>query len=68
MAVVLGVALYAFFSFVWAPLHYIHMMFFTVIFCVVSALLVSRFLFGTTPQWAPAIFFQAPQDPEITNA
>lgn len=68
MAVVLGVALYAFFSFVWAPLHYIHMMFFTVIFCVVSALLVSRFLFGTTPQWAPAIFFQAPQDPESTNA
>ena len=40
IAVVLGVILYGFFSFVWAPLHYIHMMFSTVIFCVLSALTV----------------------------
>ena len=61
-AVVLGVLLYAFFSFVWAPLHYIHMMFITVIFCVFAALLVSRFVFGATPKWAPAIFFDSSKD------
>ena len=55
IAVVLGVLLYGFFSFVWAPLHYIHMMFFTVIFCVLSALTVSRLLFGTRPVFDPVI-------------
>ena len=55
IAVVLGVLLYGFFSFVWAPLHYIHMMFFTVIFCVLSALSVSRFTFGTRPAFDPVI-------------
>lgn len=54
-AVVLGVLLYAFFSFVWAPLHYIHMMFFTVLFCVVAALVISRLAFGTSPKFEPAI-------------
>ena len=54
-AVVLGVFLYAFFSFVWAPLHYIHMMFFTVIFCVLTALAVSRVVFGTSPAFEPAV-------------
>ena len=55
IAVVLGVLLYGFFSFVWAPLHYIHMMFFTVIFCVLSALSVSRLIFGTRPVFDPVI-------------
>ena len=55
IAVVLGVLLYGFFSFVWAPLHYIHMMFFTVIFCVLSALTVSRLFFGTRPTFDPVI-------------
>ena len=55
MAVVLGVLLYGYFSFVWAPFHYIHMMFFTVMFCVGAALLVSRWVFRTNPQWSPAI-------------
>ena len=55
LAVVLGVLLYGYFSFVWAPFHYIHMMFFTVMFCVGSALLVSRWVFCTNPQWSPAI-------------
>jgi len=55
IAVVLGVFLYGFFSFVWAPFHYIHMMFITVIFCVATALIVSRFIFGTSPKFAPAI-------------
>jgi SSS family solute:Na+ symporter len=62
VAVVLGVLLYGFFSFVWAPFHYIHMMFITVIFCVFAALLVSRFVFGATPKWAPAIFFDSSKD------
>ena len=55
IAVVLGVLLYGFFSFVWAPLHYIHMMFFTVIFCVLSAFTVSRLIFGTRPVFDPII-------------
>jgi SSS family solute:Na+ symporter len=55
IAVVLGVFLYGFFSFVWAPLHYIHMMFFTVIFCVLAALMVSRLVFGTRPAFDPVI-------------
>jgi len=55
IAVMLGVLLYGFFSFVWAPLHYIHMMFFTVIFCVLSALTVSRLIFGTRPAFDPVI-------------
>ncbi len=55
IAVVLGVFLYGFFSFVWAPLHYIHMMFFTVILCVLAALIVSRLVFGTRPIFDPVI-------------
>ena len=55
IAVVLGVLLYGFSSFVWAPLHYIHMMFFTVIFCMLSALTVSQLIFGTRPVFDPVI-------------
>ena len=55
IAVVLGVFLYGFFSFVWVPLHYIHMMFFTVILCVLAALIVSRLVFGTRPIFDPVI-------------
>ncbi|MGB0765551.1 MAG: SLC5 family protein [Luminiphilus sp.] len=58
-AVVLGVLLYGFFSFVWAPFHYIHMMFITVVFCVGAALVISRLVFGTSPQWSPALFREA---------
>ncbi len=49
ISVVLGVCLYGYFSFVWTPLHYIHMMFFTLLSCVCMALLISRFVFGTQP-------------------
>jgi|TARA_B110000908_G_scaffold166139_1_gene216745 SSS family solute:Na+ symporter len=49
IAVIFGVALYAFFSFVWMPIHYIHLMFVTLWSCVSVALLVSRFGFGTRP-------------------
>lgn len=53
-AVVAGVMLYAFFSFVWAPLHYIHMMFFTLISSVLFALIVNKLVFGKRAEfgWA----------------
>ena len=50
-AVVFGVLLYAYFSFVWTPLHYIHMMFFTLIASVTAAIVISRFVFGTQPRF-----------------
>ncbi|MBE1301490.1 MAG: sodium/solute symporter [Alteromonadaceae bacterium] len=46
IAVISGVLLYAYFSFVFMPLHYIHMMLFTLIFCVAVALFVNRFILG----------------------
>ena len=49
-AVVFGVLIYAYFSFVWQPLHYIHMMFITLVLSVLFALVVSRFVFGSRPQ------------------
>ena len=51
LAVVFGVLLYGFFSFVWEPLHYIHMMFITLWSSVAFALLTSRFVFGATPRF-----------------
>ncbi len=49
-AVVFGVLLYAFFSFVWVPAHYIHMMFVTLIASVSFAVLVSKLVLGTSPR------------------
>lgn len=48
VAVVLGTSLYAFFTFVWMPIHYIHMMLITLLLCVAVALLVNRVVFGQT--------------------
>ena len=48
VAVVLGTFLYAFFTFVWMPIHYIHMMLITLLLCVAVALLVNRVVFGQT--------------------
>ena len=42
----LGAGLYAIFTFSWTPLHYIHLMLITLIFCVASALAINRFVFG----------------------
>lgn len=50
-AVVLGVLIYAFFTWVWTPLHYIHMMFFTFFICVGIALFVNRFVLGRRAVW-----------------
>lgn len=46
LAVLFGVVLYAYFSFVWAPLHYIHMMFVTLWLTVGFSLTVNRVVFG----------------------
>lgn len=50
IGVVLGVSLYGFFTFVWAPLHYIHMMLFTLIVCVAAAIVISKYVFKTNPR------------------
>ncbi len=46
IAVVLGVLIYAFFSFVWSPVHYIHMMLVTLVLCVIIALTINRWVYG----------------------
>lgn len=46
IAVLFGVCLYAFFTFVWTPVHYLHLMFVTAIACISCALLVNKFIFG----------------------
>ncbi|CAN5258872.1 solute:sodium symporter family transporter [soil metagenome] len=48
---VFGVLLYGFFSFVWAPLHYIHMMVVTLISQVAFSLAVNRWVFGKRIRW-----------------
>ena len=45
-AVIFGTLLYAFFVFVWAPFHYIHMMCITLFACVGAALAINRLVFG----------------------
>jgi SSS family solute:Na+ symporter len=45
-AVVMGVFVYAFFSFVWTPIHYIHLMLVTLVLCVCIALTLNRLVFG----------------------
>ncbi len=45
-SVIFGVALYGAFTFVWTPLHYIHLMFITFVSCISVALLLNKFLFG----------------------
>jgi SSS family solute:Na+ symporter len=49
IAVVFGVVLYGFFSFAWNPIHYIHLMFITLVACVTVAVGISKFVFGTSP-------------------
>lgn len=46
MGVLFGVGLYAIFTFVWTPLHYIHLMFITLWLTVGFALSVNRVVFG----------------------
>ena len=48
VSVILGTGLYALFTFLWTPLHYIHLMLITLIFCVACALTLNRLMFGKT--------------------
>ncbi|REL30661.1 SLC5 family protein [Thalassotalea euphylliae] len=52
IAVVFGTLLYAFFVFVWAPFHYIHMMCITLFACVGVALATNRLVFGNKVSFA----------------
>ncbi len=52
--VVFGTSLYALFTFVWTPLHYIHLMFITLWACIAFALLINRIFFG----WQARLAFQ----------
>ncbi|MCA6318159.1 MAG: SLC5 family protein, partial [Phenylobacterium sp.] len=45
-AVGFGVGLYAVFTFVWTPIHYIHLMLVTLITCLAVGLTVNRWVFG----------------------
>lgn len=49
-AALFGAAMYGYFVFVWMPLHYIHMMCFTLFACVGLALALNRFVFGNKAQ------------------
>jgi SSS family solute:Na+ symporter len=46
IALLCGVALYSVFTFLWTPLHYIHLMAVTLFFCIAVALSANRVLFG----------------------
>ena len=51
LALVFGVGLYAVFSFVWTPLHYIHLMLVTLVACIAVALALNRLVFGRHARW-----------------
>lgn len=52
-SLVFGIALYGFFSFIWAPVHFLHLMFITVWACVGFALAVNALFLGgkAVPLW-----------------
>ncbi len=50
-AVLFGIVLYAFFLWVWMPLHYIHMMCVTFFVCITVALSVNRLIYGNRAEW-----------------
>lgn len=52
LQVVFGTGLYAVFTFLWTPLHYIHLMLVTLVFTMVVGLLVNRLLFGRQAEYA----------------
>ena len=63
-AVVFGVGLYAIFSFVWTPIHYIHLMLVTLIACVGFGLALNRLVFRKRAVWTLG---RAP-DPVVAEA
>ena len=45
-SVAFGTGLYAIFTFLWTPVHYIHLMLVTLVSCIACALVVNRLIFG----------------------
>lgn len=64
---VFGIALYAFFTFGWTPIHYIHLMAVTLFASIGVALAVNRFAFGlvAVPIWSRA--GSDPPDPIVAD-
>lgn len=54
VGVIGGVALYAYLSFVWTPVHYIHAMAITLFGSIAVSLLINRLVFGRKAEW---VFF-----------
>lgn len=52
IALLFGVAMYAVFTFVWTPVHYIHLMAITLFVCIGAALLANRLVFGLKAQFS----------------
>lgn len=52
LQVVFGTGLYAVFTFLWTPLHYIHLMLITLLATIFTGLLVNRLLFGQRAEYA----------------
>ena len=50
-ALLFGVGLYAVFTFVWTPVHYIHLMLVTLLACIALALALNRLVFGRHARW-----------------
>lgn len=51
-SVIFGTSLYAVFVFLWTPLHYIHLMLFTLLACIAFTLLVNRLVFKQSARLA----------------
>jgi len=50
-ALLFGVGLYAVFTFLWTPVHYIHLMLVTLLACIALALVLNRLVFGRHARW-----------------
>ncbi len=51
VALLFGVALYGVFTFLWTPVHYIHLMLVTLVACIAMALALNRLVFGRHAHW-----------------
>lgn len=57
ITVLFGIGLYAVFTFLWTPIHYIHLMAVTLFVCILLALIINKLLFGKTAE----LIFIAPE-------
>lgn len=68
LGVASGVSLYAIFTFVWTPTHYIHLMAVTLLTTITAALVFNRLLFGKTPVWdAKSVFGKGEPEPVLAE-